>query len=345
LEAATLKDIARELNISVSTVSRALRDSYEINSETKRLVMECAARLHYRPNPIALSLKGSSSKAIAVIVPQIANYYFSQAINGIEEVANNRGYDVIIFQTHETYAREVANLRQAVARRVDGLLISLSSETSNISHLQELQQQGMPIVQFDRVSAELNTPCVVADNFGGAFAATEHMIKTGRRRIAHLTIQPWLSITQERLAGYRAALEQNGLPYDESLVRFGTFGPDEVGPLVDELMALSPRPDAFFTASDRLAVGCLAALRQRHLSIPDDVSLVGFTNLTVADMLSPSLSTVMQPALEIGQVAVGRLLDLIERKHRAEPPSTVTIPTSMVLRDSSQLPIVAQSFS
>jgi LacI family transcriptional regulator len=345
LEAATLKDIARELNISVSTVSRALRDSYEINSETKRLVMECAARLHYRPNPIALSLKGSSSKAIAVIVPQIANYYFSQAINGIEEVANNRGYDVLIFQTHETYAREVANLRQAVARRVDGLLISLSSETSNISHLQELLQQGMPIVQFDRVSAELNTPRVVADNFGGAFAATEHMIKTGRRRIAHLTIQPWLSITKERLAGYRAALEQNGLPYDESLVRFGTFGPDEVGPLVDELLALSPRPDAFFTASDRLAVGCLAALRQRYLSIPDDISLVGFTNLTVADMLSPSLSTVMQPALEIGQVAVGRLLDLIERKHRAEPPSTVTIPTSMVLRDSSQLPITEQSFS
>lgn len=345
MEAATLKDIARELNISVSTVSRALRDSYEINSETKRLVMECAARLHYRPNPIALSLKGSSSKAIAVIVPQIANYYFSQAINGIEEVANNRGYDVLIFQTHETYAREVANLRQAVARRVDGLLISLSSETSNISHLQELLQQGMPIVQFDRVSAELNTPRVVADNFGGAFAATDHMIKTGRRRIAHLTIQPWLSITQERLAGYRAALEQNGLPYDESLVRFGTFGPDEVGPLVDELMALSPRPDAFFTASDRLAVGCLAALRQRHLSIPDDISLVGFTNLTVADMLSPSLSTVMQPALEIGQVAVGRLLDLIERKHRAEPPSTVTIPTSMVLRDSSKLPISEQSFS
>ncbi len=344
MEAATLKDIARELNISVSTVSRALRDSYEINAETKRLVMECAARLHYRPNPIALSLKGSSSKAIAVVVPQIANYYFSQAINGIEEVANRRGYDVLIFQTHETYEREVANLRQAVARRVDGVLISLSSESSSILHLQELQQQGMPIVQFDRVSAELNTPRVVADNFGGAFAATEHLLKTGRRRIAHLTIQPWLSITQERLAGYRAALEQYGMPYDENLVRFSTFGPDEVGPLVNELLALTPRPDAFFTASDRLAVGCLAALHQRHLSIPEDISLVGFTNLTVADMLSPSLSTVMQPALEIGQVAVGRLLDLIERKHRAEPPSTVTIPTTMVLRASSQLAMTEQSF-
>ncbi|MVN75151.1 substrate-binding domain-containing protein [Hymenobacter sp. HMF4947] len=339
MEAATLKDIARELNISVSTVSRALRDSYEINAETKRLVMECAARLHYRPNPIALSLKGSSSKAIAVVVPQIANYYFSQAINGIEEVANRRGYDVLIFQTHETYEREVANLRQAVARRVDGVLISLSSETSDTSHLQELQQHGMPIVQFDRVSGELNTPRVVADNFGGAFAATDHLIKTGRRRIAHLTIQPWLSITQERLAGYRAALEQNGLPYDESLVRFGTFGPDEVGPLVDELMALTPRPDAFFTASDRLALGCLAALRQRRIAIPEEVSLVGFTNLTVADMLSPSLSTVVQPAMEIGQEAVSRLLDLIELKHRAAPPTTITIPTTMVLRESSQLAV------
>ena len=345
MEAATLKDIARELNISVSTVSRALRDSYEINPETKRLVMECAARLHYRPNPIALSLKGSSSKAIAVVVPQIANYYFSQAINGIEEVANQRGYDVLIFQTHETYEREVANLRQAVARRVDGVLISLSSETSDISHLQELQQHGTPIVQFDRVSAALQTPRVVAGNFTGAFEATEHLIKTGRRRIAHLTIQPWLSITQERLAGYRAALEQNGLPYDESLVRFGTFGPDEVGPLVDELMALQPRPDAFFTASDRLALGCLGALRQRRISIPEDVSLIGFTNLNVADMLSPSMSTVVQPAMEIGQEAVGRLLDLIERKQRTAPlAATITIPTTMVVRESSQLPMVVGAY-
>ena len=341
MEAATLKDIARELNISVSTVSRALRDSYEINAETKRLVMECAARLHYRPNPIALSLKGSSSKAIAVVVPQIANYYFSQAINGIEEVANQRGYDVLIFQTNESYEREVANLRQAVARRVDGVLISLSSETSDVSHLRELQQSGMPIVQFDRVAPELETPRIVAGNYAGAFAATEHLIRSGRRHIAHLTIQPWLNITRERLAGYRAALEQNGLAYDEGLVHFGTFGPDEVGPLVDALLARTPRPDAFFTASDRLVLGCLAALRQRRVAIPEEVALIGFTNLNVADMLSPSLSTVVQPAKEMGQEAVVRLLDLIERKHRAAPPTTITIPTTMMLRESSQVAVLS----
>jgi LacI family transcriptional regulator len=332
----TIKDIARELNISTSTVSRALRGSYEINPETKRLVMECAERFNYRPNPIALSLKGSSSRAIAVIVPQIANFFFAQAINGIEAIAYNRGYHVIIFQSHESYEREVANVEQSMDRKVDGLLISLSSESANVDHLKEVQQRGLPIVLFDRVSPELQATQVVADNFAGAFAATEHLIKSGRKRIAHLTIPPWLSITKERLAGYQAALERYGLPFDEQLVRYGTFGPNEVGPMVDELMALSPPPDAFFTASDRLAVGCLTALRQRHVAIPQDVSLIGFTNLNVADLMYPSLSTVVQPAQEIGQVAAERLIDLIERKQKAAPISTVKLPTELVIRESTR---------
>ncbi|WP_375437813.1 LacI family DNA-binding transcriptional regulator [uncultured Hymenobacter sp.] len=337
METFTIKDIARELNLSTSTVSRALRGSYEINPETKRLVMECAERLNYRPNPIALSLKGSASRAIGVIVPQIANYFFSQAINGIEAIAYNRGYHVIIFQSQESYERETANVNQAMSRKVDGLLISLSSETSDVTHLRDVIDKNVPVVLFDRVSAELNVTQVVADNFGGAFAATEHLIQSGRRRIAHLTIQPWLSITQERLAGYRAALEKYGLEFDENLIRYGTFGPDEVGPMVDELMALDPIPDAFFTASDRLAVGCLKALHQRHLAIPEDVSLIGFTNLNVADLLAPSLSTVVQPAQEIGQVAAERLIDLIENKQRAKPVNTVKIPTELIVRDSTRL--------
>ncbi len=337
METFTIKDIARELNLSTSTVSRALRGSYEINPETKRLVMECAERLNYRPNPIALSLKGSASRAIGVIVPQIANYFFSQAINGIEAIAYNRGYHVIIFQSQESYERETANVNQAMSRKVDGLLISLSSETSDVTHLRDVIDRNVPVVLFDRVSAELNVTQVVADNFAGAFAATEHLIQSGRRRIAHLTIQPWLSITQERLAGYRAALEKYGLEFDENLIRYGTFGPDEVGPMVDELMALDPIPDAFFTASDRLAVGCLKALHQRHLAIPDDVSLIGFTNLNVADLLAPSLSTVVQPAQEIGQVAAERLIDLIENKQRAQPINTVKIPTELIVRASTRL--------
>lgn len=336
MDPVTIKDIARALNLSTSTVSRALRDSYEISPETKRLVMEYAEKINYRPNPIALSLKGNSSKAIGVIVPQIANNFFSQAINGIEAIAYNRGYHVIIFQTHESYERELANMQQAVARRVDGLLLSLSSETSDLSHIKALHAQGMPLVLFDRVADELNVSQVVADNFTGAYAATAHLLSTGRRRIAHLTIPPYLSITQERLAGYRAALDAYGVPFDENLVRYGTFGPDEADQLVDELLAQSPRPDAFFTASDRLALGCLKALRERGIAIPEDISLIGFTNLQAAEMLNPPLSTVTQPAQEIGQLAAERLIELIERKHKAAPVSTVKLPTVLTVRGSSQ---------
>ena len=250
-------------------------------------------------------------------MPQIANNFFSQAINGIEAVAYNRGYHVIIFQTHESYEREVANLQQAVDRRVDGLMLSLSSETSDVSHLQALQAQGTPIVLFDRVSPELQTTQIVADNFGGAYAATAHLLQTGRRRIAHLTIPSYLSITQERLAGYRAALEQYGVPYDENLVRYGTFGPDEADELVADLLRQSPQPDAFFTASDRLALGCLAALHHRQIKVPQDVSLIAFTNLQSAELFCPALSTVSQPAQEIGQTC----RRAPHRNHRAQAQS------------------------
>ncbi|GAA4460250.1 LacI family DNA-binding transcriptional regulator [Nibrella saemangeumensis] len=335
MEAVTIKDIARALNLSTSTVSRALRGSYEINPETKRLVMEYAERMNYRPNPIALSLKENRSRAIGVIVPQIANHFFSQAINGIEAIAYNRGYHVIIFQSHESYEREVVTVQQSVSRKVDGLLISLSSQTTNVAHLKDLEEKGFPLVQFDRVSSELDIPKIIADNYQGAFEATEHLLQTGRRRIAHLTIPPWMSITQERLAGYKDALAKYNVPFDEDLVRYCGFGDDAVGPMVDELLALTPAPDAFFTASDRLALGCLAALRKRNVAIPETVSLIGFTNLNVADLLSPSMSTVVQPAMEIGQLAAERLIELIERKQKAAPPNTVKIPARLVVRESS----------
>ncbi|GAB2534956.1 LacI family DNA-binding transcriptional regulator [Spirosoma aerophilum] len=333
MDTITIKDIARALNLSTSTVSRALRGSYEINPETKRIVTEYAERLNYRPNPIALSLKENRSRVIAVIVPQIANNFFSQVINGIEAVAYNRGYHVIIFQSHESYEREMLTVQQAVARKADGLLISLSSGTHDIAYLRELQAKKLPIVLFDRVSKELDTSSVTADNFGGAFAATEHLIKAGRKRIVHLTMPAHISVTQERLAGYRAALDQYGVPYDENLVRYGAFSQEEVEPLVDELLKQSP--DAFLAAGDRMAMGCLSALKKRNIAIPETVSLIGFTNITVADLLAPPMTTVEQPALEIGQLAAGELINLIESKQALPPPQSTKMPTRLVVRASS----------
>ncbi|MGZ3880405.1 MAG: LacI family DNA-binding transcriptional regulator, partial [Flavisolibacter sp.] len=216
-ESATIKDIAKALNLSTSTVSRALRGSYEISAETKKQVLEYAEKINYRPNPIALSLKERRTRAIGVVVSEIANNFFSQAINGIESIAYNKGYHVIIAQSHESHDRERVDVEHLAARGVDGLLISLSSESVDLTYLKELHEKGLPIVFFDRVTDEIETHTVTANNYLGAFHATEHLIFEGYKRIAHVTGSPYLSITKERLEGYKDALAKHDIPLNESL--------------------------------------------------------------------------------------------------------------------------------
>lgn len=334
MEAITIKDIAKALNLSTSTVSRALRDSYEINPETKKLVLEYAERMNYHPNPIALSLKENRSRAIGVIVPEIANNFFSQAINGIEAVAYDRGYHVVIFQSHESFERERSNIQHLVGRKVDGVLISLSGQTTEVSHLQEIQKRGVPLVVFDRISNEIEANKVIADNFQGAFEATEHLITSGRKRIAHITSPSLLYTTNERLEGYKAALQKYGIRFDENLVRYCGFAPEEARQVIFELLD-TQNPDAIFTASDRLALDCFAAVKAKGINIPEQVAFIGFTNLQVAHLLDPPLSTVVQPAFEIGKTAVAMLLDTIENKQKTDI-KTIKIPTEVNLRSSSK---------
>lgn len=332
----TIKDIAKALNLSTSTVSRALRDSYEINQETKRLVLEYAEKVHYRPNPIALSLKENRSQSIGIIVPEIANYYFSQAINGIEAAAYERGYHVIISQSQESYDREVEAVEHLAARRVDGLLMSLSSHTANCSHLKALQERGLPLVFFDRISNEIDTHKVVADNVQGAFDATSHLLEIGRKRIAHITGLPGLSITKERLEGYLSALEKFKVSFDPNLVKYCNYTPEEVKSNLEALFSLPQPPDAFMTASDRLALGYYAGLKHRNVRIPEDVAFVGFSNLHVAELLNPPMSTVVQPAFQMGHTAAGLLLDLIEKKPKQPVFRTVHLSTELFVRASSK---------
>lgn len=338
METVTIKDIARALNLSTSTVSRALRNSYEINAETKKLVMEYAEKVNYRPNPIALSLRDSKSKSIGVIIPEIANHFFSQLINGIESIAYNMGYHVVIFQSHESYEREVANTNYLVSRKVDGLLVSLSSLTTDLKHFEELMDKGMPIVFFDRVPKEIETYKVVADNFLGSYEATQHLISIGKKRIAHITSPSYLSITTERLAGYRKALEDNYIPFDESYVKYCHHGgklSSENEAAMRELLEMEERPDAILTASDRLTTGCLVALHQNHIKIPDQIAVVGFTNINVAELLNPPLTAVVQPALEMGQQAVDLLIRLIEHPKKVSAFETRSFKTALTVRESS----------
>lgn len=338
METITIKDIARALNLSTSTVSRALRDSYEINPETKKTVLEYAMKMQYRPNPIALSLKENRSRSIGVIVPEIANNFFAQVINGIEELAYNLGYHVVIFQSHESREREEINLNHLVSRKVDGILTSVSTFSQDISHFSELVEKGLPIVFIDRVPEIEKTFKVVANNYKGSHDATIHLLQNGCKRIAHITSPRHLSITRERLNGYRDALNEFNIPFEEKYVRYcghGGMKTEEILDAAQDLIDMEERPDAIFTASDRLTTGTLAVIHKNNLRIPEDIALVGFTNIAVAGLLDPPLTTIVQPAVEMGQTAMQLLVDMIENPKKEFDYGVHKLDTTLVVRTSS----------
>jgi LacI family transcriptional regulator len=336
-EPVTIKDIAKALGLSTSTVSRALRDTHEISAATKKIVLAYAKEINYQPNPIALSLKERRSKSIGVVVSEVANSYFSQAINGIESIAYDRGYHVILSQTHESYDREVINVQHLASRSVDGLLVSLSSQTEDISHLTSLHNRGLPIVFFDRVADEIITHKVIANNEKGAFDATSHLIKSGCKRIAHLTSSNQLSISIERLKGYENALKANNITLNPAYIKHCPHGGmiyEEMENAIKELMALPDKPDAIFVAGDRLSTGCLSVFKNLKIDVPNDIAIAGFSNSDVLDLFNPSLTSVRQPAFEIGKLATQMLLQLIEAKYPVEEFEKKVLETSLFVRNS-----------
>lgn len=336
--AITIKDIARELNLSISTVSKALRDSYEISAKTKEIVLEYARENNYRPNTMAQSLKKGHSKSIGIVLSSVDNQFFSQVINGIESEAYSQGYNVIFTQTHESYELELKNISHLTHRSIDGLLISLSTETNDVEHLTKLQAQGLPIVLFDRISDAIETHKVVADNFKGAYEATQHLIDSGYQRIAHITSTSYTSVTKERLMGYKQALTDNHIDINEDYIKYchhGGMDLSENQQLLHELLTLPLRPDAIFTTWDKITTTTLSILRQLKIRIPEDIALLGFTNTLLADDLNPSLSAVHQPAFEMGRKATEMLLSLINSKYPVTEFETITLPTKLFTRNST----------
>ncbi len=335
---ATIKDIARELNVSSSTVSRALKDYPGISDETKRRVKEVADKLNYRPNAIALSLRKSRSFTIGVIIPEVVHFFFSTVISGIEEVAFTRGYKVILTQTNEKLNREMSSIETMLSNQIDGFLVSFSKETSDYTHFSKLLDQGYPIVFFDRVPDIPNAINVMVDDYNGAYQATSHLISQGYRTIVHLAGPPTLKISSERENGYRKALLDHGLQVNTDLIVECAVGTDDEGfKITTELLnTLSVRPDAFFANNDMAAVGAMLACKAAGLKIPEDVGIVGFSNWQFCSMIDPSLSSVAQPGFNIGTKATEILLDIIEKKL---DPSSFTGPyvleTELLIRKSS----------
>lgn len=332
---ATIRDIAIKLSISISTVSRALRGAPDVNAETKKLVLEMAEKLAYEPNRIAQSLRIKRTKTIGVIVPEINLHFFSSALSGIQEYCAERGYSIMICQSMESIKTEKSNIQMLVSNRVDGLIISLSSQTENLDHLRQLAAKSIPIVLFDRVTDELNVCKVIVDDHDGAFKAVSYLVRTGCRRIAYVGGPDTLYISHQRQKGYADALREHNIPHDPALVVHCQDLQHDAPTTIRELLARNPDIDAIFCMNDPIAITAMQILKEKGVKIPNQVSVVGFTNEPVSALIEPALTTVSQPSYDMGKTAARLFIDQLEYEGEFIPVTEV-MKTELIVRASTK---------
>lgn len=308
----TIKDIAQMLNISVSTVSRALKDNPEISQKTRKAVQELAKKLNYVPNPIAVALKTKKSNTIGVIVPTIVSTFFSNVVNAIEDVADKYGYHVLVSSSNEKMLKEMKNINVFLATRVDGVILSLSRETESFEHIKRIQDNDIPLVLFDRTTKELDVSKVVADDADAAFLAVDHLIKGGAKRVALLTGPGHLLIGRNRMRGYLNALTKHNIEINSDYICRSELSVDGAQEATNKLLDMPNPPDAIFGINDDLAIGAIYACKEKGLKIPSDISIVGFSNTKRSQYMKPSLTTLNQNPEEVGRLAAELLFEQIK---------------------------------
>ncbi len=333
----TIKDLARKLNLSTSTISRALRGLPDVNPATKRKVRKLAEELNYEPNSVALSLVTKRTHIVGIIIPGFIIHFYSSAISAIQEALTESGYNVMICQSGERYQTEINNIHTLLSSRVDGIICSLSRETQDISHLKQIQQKGIPLIMFNRVSKELNVSKVQVNDYGGARDAVEHLVDQGYKRIAHIAGPSTLQISTNRLNGYLDILKKHGLPVEEELIVRSDFTMESGIQCTRKLLSLPEPPDAIFVVCDSAAFGAMKIIKEMGLQIPNDVGIVGFTNEPLAELIDPSLTTVSQPTYEIGQTTAQLFLEQIRLEPEDRFPETRILKSELIVRKSSLL--------
>ncbi|MEE1961248.1 LacI family DNA-binding transcriptional regulator [Allomuricauda taeanensis] len=331
----TLKDIARELEVSISTVSKALKNSEEISRDTKEKVQAFAKLYNYKPNNIAISLKNKRTKNIGVVIPDIVHHFFTTVIRGIEKYANARGYNVIVCLSEESFDKEVINMEMLANGSIDGFIMSLSSETQqkgDYNHLKEVTEQGIPVVLFDRITNEIDCDKVVIDDELGGYMATKKFIEQGKKRIALISTDDYLSVSKARSMGYRKALSESKLGVDESLVlKMPSMEMDENR--IKEFLE-TRKPDAVLCVNEIFAVYSMRLVQKNGLKIPDDISFIGFTDGVLSKYANPSLTVVAQHGEKMGEVSAKMLIDKIESEEEEETYQTKILEPTLVIRES-----------
>ncbi|WP_316809768.1 LacI family DNA-binding transcriptional regulator [Pedobacter heparinus] len=331
----TIIDIARELNLSKSTVSRVLTGHANVSAKTREAVLELAEKLDYQKNMLAISLISKKTNTIGIIVPEFSSSYFPQVIIAAQEVATQAGYNTVFSQSNETYETEVANTKVMLANQVDGILISITRETKNYDHLKIFERKGIPIVFFNRVCDEMKVPKVIVDDYEGAYNAVDYLIKSGRKRIAHLAGPPSLRISGRRLEGYKDALRKHNIAIDEELIISYDLEISKVKIYVNHLLSLDNPPDAIFAVNDPTAIEAIQIIKKKGLNIPDDIAIIGFSNDYASALIAPALTTVAQPISEIGRTAAQLLIEQINRDVNDWKAVTKVLKTELILRSST----------
>jgi len=330
----TIKDLAKELGISTSTVSRALQNHPDISKATIARVQECAKKHHYKPNPIALSLKMQRTNIIGVMVPEMIHNFFASVVAGIEDVAGEKGYNVILCQTSEDYAKEVKCINTLLTAHASGILTSVSKNTTDYSHFKDVVEEDTPIVFYDRICPEIESDSVVTDDYTGAYNLVSHLIRSGCKRVAFYGAPEHLKIAQDRKRGYMNALKDNRMMVDESLL-FECDNRTNAIELTSKLLKSANHPDAFFAVNDDAASGIITAAKRAGKRVPQDVSVCGFGDGTVAQISDPSITTVEQNGYKIGAEACHLLIKRIESKE-AIPFTQKVVPTKLIIRESTK---------
>lgn len=332
----TLKDIARELEVSISTVSKALKNSEEISRDTKEKVQAFARLYNYKPNNIAISLKNKRTKNIGVVIPDIVHHFFTTVIRGIEKYANAKGYNVIVCLSEESFDKEVINMEMLANGSIDGFIMSLSSETQakkDYNHLKEVTEQGIPVVLFDRITNEVDCDKVIIDDKLGGYLATKKLVEQGRKKIALITTDDYLSVSKARGDGYRKAIVDSGFEIDESLIlKLPTMEMDEER--LREFFG-SIEFDAVLCVNEIFAVFSMRLALEKGLKIPEDVAVIGFTNGLLSKYANPSLTVVAQHGEKMGEISAQMLIDKVESEKEEETFQTKILEPTLVLRDST----------
>lgn len=331
----TIYDIASALNISIATVSRALKNDPVVSKPTKKRIFDLAEKMGYRTNHFARNLRKQTTNTIGVILHELNSNFITSVLAGIEKVTTEAGYDLIIAHSSESFTKEIANAKNLFDKRVDGLIASLSFDTKNLDHFKPFKEKNVPVIFFDRVEQEGKNTVVVIDNYKCGYQATEHLIQQGCKKIVHITSSLKRNVYSERFKGYKEALADYEIPYDEDLLIIHDLSESAAIESAMQMLKMDPFPDGAFITNDFVAAVVMRTLKENNIKIPQDIAIVGFNNDAVCTLVEPALSTINYPGIDVGEVAARNLINHLGGIGNMQNTNTIIIRSNLIIRKSS----------